>query len=158
MTKFHDLQHATHSPLQLSNTTWCNRSCNTDWVSLIWNAWDQMCFEFLFFLVVAVFECTTWNDGAQVWTQEFTFYLHLTHTAQISFRVVFNASVWRDIGSDVGFSTCSLKSMLKNFGTLVTFGFSGGNVCLVCVWSGSHRKWGVPEDGADAEPGLHTKG
>lgn len=46
MTKFHDLQHATHSPLQLSNTTWCNRSCNTDWVSLISNAWDQMCFEF----------------------------------------------------------------------------------------------------------------
>lgn len=44
MTKFRDLQQATHSPLQLSNTTWCNRSCNTDWVFLIWNAWDQICF------------------------------------------------------------------------------------------------------------------
>lgn len=92
---------------------------------------------------------TEWLGGEiQVWTQEFTFHLHLTHTAQMPFRVVFNASVWRDIGSDVGFSTCSLKSMFKNFGTLVTFGFSGGSMCLTCIYqghmeSGEHlkREW-----------------
>lgn len=80
---------------------------------------------------------TEWLGGeAQVWTQEFTFHSYLTHTAQMPFHVVFNASVWRDIGSDVGFSTCSLKSMLKNFGTLVTFGFSGGSVCMACIHQG----------------------
>lgn len=139
-------------------------SWDTDWGSLFWNAWDQMCLEFHI-----LFECCKiwmhkrkWlRDRTHVETQAFTFPKHLTYAPWMSFYREFSgppcSEAPSDINSDVGFSTCNLRSTLKNFVILVTFRFLEelGGLCLACIWSGFNGKWGAPEERAYRTKSWH---
>lgn len=115
--------------------------------------------NFIFFLNVAVFECTKWNDlGMEARSKHK--HLHFTHTSHItagmSFCIEFSVPSCSDAPSNVsldgGVSNCSLGSILKNFVILVTFRFFVGEKC---AWPVFHQ--GQVENGEHLRSRSTTK-
>lgn len=117
MTKLQDLQHVTHASAAVKYYVIKYVLRYRLRVPYLKGLRTDMCFEFHILLNVWIFEYAKMGrlgDGAQVWTQTFTFHRCLTGRALLPCFQHLSVNTSSDMSLVGEFSTCSLRSIPRN--------------------------------------------